>query len=340
MKKALALIMTFVLAFTALGAFAEANENIFDTLSALDWEFASGVGAWGTELRISADGSFTGSFHDSEMGETGDGYPDGTVYGCSFSGRMSFVERIDENTVKLHVDALSLDEGQVDEAIEDNIRFVTTDPYGVSEGDDMLLYAPGTPMDAIPEDMVIWTHLFDTDGGDALENWFLTSEANESGFVGFEAFTDSSAGMENPWADMTADELMEAAGVAFGVPEGADNVIYRYCANEQTAEMQFTLDGDEYIARIKPSALEYGQLENISGMYFGWENEIEVDIKGCYGTLGQAQTGTEEFVELCLWYDFVPGLMYSLSVYTTDLDGLDLTAVAEQVYVPMQGDAE
>ena len=40
-----------------------------------------------------------------------------------------------------------------------------------------------------------------------------------------------------------------------------------------------------------------------------------------------------------MWYDIVPGVMYSLSVYSTDLDGLDLTAVAEQVYVPVQGDA-
>ena len=37
------------------------------------------------------------------------------------------------------------------------------------------------------------------------------------------------------------------------------------------------------------------------------------------------------FVELCLWYDVVPGLMYSLSVYTVDPDGLDLTAVAAMV---------
>ncbi len=30
--------------------------------------------------------------------------------------------------------------------------------------------------------------------------------------------------------------------------------------------------------------------------------------------------------------------MYSLSVYTTEPDGLDLVAVAEQVYIPVQGD--
>ena len=62
-------------------------------------------------------------------------------------------------------------------------------------------------------------------------------------------------------------------------------------------------------------------------------------IGHCPGTIGQAKTGSEDYVELCLWYDLAPGLMYSLSVYTTDLDGLDLIAVAEMVYKPMQGDA-
>ena len=103
--------------------------------------------------------------------------------------------------------------------------------------------------------------------------------------------------------------------------------------------MQFKLGEDEYCARIKPDALEEDQLDNISGMYFQWENEEEVTIGHCPGTIGQAQTGTEEYVELCLWYDIVPGLMYSLSVYTIELDGLDLTAVAEMVYEPAQGDA-
>lgn len=142
-----------------------------------------------------------------------------------------------------------------------------------------------------------------------------------------------------PQEDMTREALELASGVAFGVPEGAEDVAYSWYEADGIAEMRFTLDGDEYCARIKPAALEIGEVENISDMYFAWENEEEVTIGGhCQGTLGQAQTGSEEFVELCLWYDLVPGLMYSLSVYTPELDGLDLTAVAEMVYVPMQGE--
>ena len=152
---------------------------------------------------------------------------------------------------------------------------------------------------------------------------------------------ETTTSLANPWTDMTKEELEQVSGVPFGVPEGAESLVYRWLESEGIAEMQFVLDGDEYCARVKPSALEAGQLENISGIYYDWENEQKITIGHCDGTIGLAQTGSEDWVELCQWYDIAPGLMYSLSVYTTgDPDGLDLTAVAEAVYIPTQGDAE
>ena len=73
-------------------------------------------------------------------------------------------------------------------------------------------------------------------------------------------------------------------------------------------------------------------------MYFAWDNVEEVTVHHCKGTIGQAQCGTEDWVERVLWYDAAPGIAGSLSVYTKDLNGLDLTAIAEQVYLPVQGD--
>ena len=154
-----------------------------------------------------------------------------------------------------------------------------------------------------------------------------------------EASSDEETEVVNPWTEMSEEELQEVSGVAFNVPEDAEDVVYRWLEEDSLAEMQFKLGEDEYCARIKPDDLKAGELDNISGMYFKWENEEEVTIGHCPGTIGQAKTGSEDYVELCLWYDLAPGLMYSLSVYTTDLDGLDLIAVAEMVYKPMQGDA-
>ena len=131
----------------------------------------------------------------------------------------------------------------------------------------------------------------------------------------------------NPWEDMTAEELEETAHLSFGVPEGAENIGYRYLKDGDLAEMQFTVDDDEYCARIQPA----DKPTDISGMYYDWENVEDVRIGQCDGTIGQAKDGSEGWVELCQWYDDGQGLQYSLSVYTTDIDGLDLTAVAEQI---------
>ena len=337
MKKMLVWFMSLILLLSALGACAEGEAPTFKDLAGLEWSFSSGAGAWSTELYIAEDGSFTGNYHDSEMGEAADDYQNGTVYYSTFSGQMSLTEQADDAAWAVRIDSLTLQDAPGNEYIDEGIRFVATDPYGISEGDEMLLYLPGTPVEALTEDMRIWAHLLGDDIPATLPDWFLYSARNESGFVGYAIEEDVE--IANPWTDMTREELEQASGVTFGIPEGAEELTWRWLESENLAEMNFTLDGDEYSARIQPAALEEGDLMNISGMYFQWEYEEDVTIGHCHGTLGQAQTGSEDFVELCLWYDTAPGLMYSLSVYTTELDGLDLTAVAEMVYVPMQGEA-
>ena len=155
--------------------------------------------------------------------------------------------------------------------------------------------------------------------------------------LSFSAFAETpGAGMPNPWTETTAEGLMEALGLEFIVPEGAENVTYRMLKDEALAEMEFDLDGMRYTARIQP-AVEW---TDISGMYYEWENTLEdITIGGRAAWEGRAADG-DHTADLCLWFDVVPGLMYSLgTVGEGDLDGFDLTAVAEQIYAPVQGDA-
>ena len=293
MKKVMVWVLSLILILSAVGAYAGNAEPFFEQFAGMAWSFCSGVGGWSTDLEIQSDGSFNGTFHDSELGDTGELFPYGTIYGCSFSGRMSLVEQVDENAWKIRVDALSMDEGQLEEAIEDGIRYVTVEPYGISEGDEMLLYRPGTPVSVLSEGMQFWAHVVYNEDT-RLEDWFLGSEANDSGFVGFRI--EAGFTLENPWVDMTAEQLAQVSGVSFGLPEGAENVVYRWLESEGLAEMQFTLEdtGDEFCARIQPAALQEGELMNIADMYFDWENEEEVSVGDCYGTIGQAQTGSED----------------------------------------------
>jgi len=328
MKNLLALLFSFALLLSGIGAFAEDEAPSFDRLSGLQWEFSSGAGGWSTELRINPDGSFSGSFHDSEMGEVGDGYPKGTVYVCAFTGQMSGLEQMDGHTWRVQVDSVTPDEAPGQETIEDGIRFVTYEPYGVAAGDDMRIYLPGTPIEGFTEEMRMWAHLPGEEATSAtLQDWFLYSQKNDTGFVGYPAVDDAT--LANPWKDLSRDELAQVSGMSFGVPDGAEGVVYRWLESDGLAEMQFTMDGDEYCARAQSAELKAGELMNISGMYFQWDHEEDIKVNDCPGALGLAQTGSEDWVELCLWYDAHAKRMYSLSVCTTDPDGLDLTAVAQ-----------
>ena len=99
-------IITLVLCLVFMLSVSCAESSLFETLAGMEWSFCSGVGGWSTDLQILADGSFTGQYHDSEMGDCADEYPDGTVYICAFSGRMSLLEQIDAKTWKIRVDSL------------------------------------------------------------------------------------------------------------------------------------------------------------------------------------------------------------------------------------------
>jgi len=330
MKKLAALVLCFILLLSAACA---KTTDILDTIANLEWSFSSGAGAWSTDLVILADGSFVGSYHDSDMGDIGDGYPDGTVYFCNFSGHLGTAAQVDEHTWKMRVVSLAVEPEE--EKIEDGVRYIPSDSYGISEGDTMLLYSPGTPVSVFTEEMLFWTHLqWEEEMPAELKDWFLCSEKNESGFVGYPRV--SSFG--SPWEEMTAEQLAETTGVVFGVPEGTENACYMYLRGEKLGEMQFIWEGSDCCARVQPIALGENELYDISGMYYEWETEYPVTVGGCFGSLSRPMQDGDVWVERCLWYDSEAGVMYSLSVTSADVDGLDLVALAEQVYVPAQGE--
>ena len=341
-KKILQRLLLTLLAVTLIvgGAFAEnavpeTDPSFFGQFEGMTWEFSSGAGGWSSELEILPDGTFTGNYHDSEMGETGEGYPNGSLYYSSFAGRMSLAGQVNGNVWRIRVDELKETEKRGEETIDDGIRYVVTEPYGVSEGDEMLLYRPETSLDGFTDDMKLWAHVYDAGENPPLElhTWFLYSEKNNSGFVGFPA--EGGMTLANPWEDVTVDRLRQLSGMYFNVPEDAEKIAYRWYGSEKLAEIQFLWNGEEYCLRSQPVVPDdSGLLPDISGMYYDWTNEIGTSVGGCPGTLGQAQSDAGSWVERCLWYDSAMGLTYSLSVIAADVDGLDLTAIAEQICLP------
>ncbi len=142
-------------------------------------------------------------------------------------------------------------------------------------------------------------------------------------------------GLANPWEGTTAEELARFPGVTFGVPEGAEDIEYRLLREDALAEMQFTWHDLRYCARIKPAA----EFEDISGLYYEWTHEMPCRVSWCVG-VDRRCIGENETVDVSLWYDAVSGLMYSVSTSAPDLDGFDIGAVADRLYMPARGKME
>ena len=169
------------------GAAADATEDNLFAVLADQFSFASGAGGWSTELMISDDGSFTGDYHDSDMGDSGDDYPNGTVYVCSFSGRFGDVKKINDTTYSMHLKEISLDNEVGDEWIEDGVRYVASEPYGLDNADEIMVYLEGTPTADLPEEFISWIAMpraWGEDIPEVLPCQGLYNVAGQEGFSG------------------------------------------------------------------------------------------------------------------------------------------------------------
>jgi hypothetical protein len=63
---------------------------------------------------------------------------------------------VDEYTYSMELDTISVEKEAGEEWIEDNVRYVASEPYGFDNGEEFLLYLPGAPMDELPEEFVYW----------------------------------------------------------------------------------------------------------------------------------------------------------------------------------------
>lgn len=145
----------------------------------------------------------------------------------------------------------------------------------------------------------------------------------------------SAVQIANPWTETTAGALVETLGLSFNPPEAAENIVYRMMESESLAEMQFTLDGAKCIARIMPAA----GFVDISGMYYDWSSVEDCEVQWCSGEIRRAAVDGRK-IELCLWHDMVPGLMYSVGATVSEDAELDILALANLLFVPAQGDAD
>lgn len=172
------------------GKGAEGGEGAFSfaDLKGQEFIFSSGAGGWGTWMMVRADGSFSGTYSDSDMGSTGEGYPNGTIFQSDFNGRFTELEQVDTHTYSMQVGQLEYAEEIGREEIKDGILYTYTDVYGLDGTEEILVHLPGTPLETLSEEVRSWIGYYGlsvvTDK--ELSFYVLENEAQGYGFKGYD----------------------------------------------------------------------------------------------------------------------------------------------------------
>lgn len=151
-------------------------------------------------------------------------------------------------------------------------------------------------------------------------------------------------GMANPWTESDKDGVLQATGIELNTPDGASNVAYSYMADGQMAQVTYELMGANWIYRGQMA----DELTDISGMYYEWGTQDEGQVSGrpaiyyAYAEPGEDPDYLDGMfcVQVVNWYDVVPGITYSLSAAGTELNGMDIQVMAEDIFEPMQGEVK
>lgn len=140
---------------TATAEPVQTPSSVLPISETISLSFLSGVGAWYTDMELEGDGSFTGSFSDTNAGEAGQGYV-ATIYRCEFSGKMTDIKKIGDYAYSMTLSGYETTVKPDTEEIIDEVRYVYTTPYGIEGGKEFILYLPGMPVGDLPEEFVQW----------------------------------------------------------------------------------------------------------------------------------------------------------------------------------------
>lgn len=160
--------------------------DIFGLLPS-EFYFSSGAGGWATEITLNDDGTFNGQYHDSDMGDSGTGYSNGTVYICDFSGKFTMPKKINEYIYSMNLETLDVEGTFGTVYYENDIRYIVSDPYGFDNADEFMIYLPGIAMSDLPEGFINWLYAFiNVQTTEILPCYGIYNVGGEEGFVAYD----------------------------------------------------------------------------------------------------------------------------------------------------------
>ena len=163
-----------------------ASGAIFNDIAG-SYGFASGSGGWTTTLQVNRDGTFSGYYSDTDLGDVSDEHPNGIRTESTFQGVFSKAKANDDGTYTLQCDADKLNfEGNIgDSRIEDGTLVTISEPYGIAPCTTFTVYPQGYDSSRIDEDVLSWSTAWYFDGiPDKLDTPIIVNDSHKESFYG------------------------------------------------------------------------------------------------------------------------------------------------------------
>lgn len=144
----------------------ETDEDVFGMFAG-NYIFMSGAGGWMSQMDIDPDGTFSGEYHDTEMGLSGDGY-DYTVYFAEFTGSFGNPRKVNDYTYSFELEDIQYANApDTEEIVSDEYgtrRTIYAEAYGLDEGTKTIYaYTASAPTDKLPDGLLSWVDMMRSD---------------------------------------------------------------------------------------------------------------------------------------------------------------------------------
>ena len=182
------------------------TDSIFENASNYEFWFSSGAGGWSTTLTLQPDGTFWGEYHDSDMGDTGENYPNGVQYRCDFYGKFTEPVQVNAYTYEFQIENIRYNRNPGEEEIIGGRKYIYSEPYGLDKAKKMNLYVPEAPTKELPKEYLDWVNLGSDDTQrNTLGYYGLYNVAMKEGFSSMQISQEAVA-LNRELAELEANE--------------------------------------------------------------------------------------------------------------------------------------
>ena len=227
-----------------------AADPLFSQLKDLEFYFASGAGGWRTVLHIDGSGGFSGTYSDSDMG-SGENGIHRIQQRCDFAGQLTQPVQVNDYTYSVRIDRIEYEKEAGTEEVIDGTQYCYTDPYGLEDAEELLIYLPGAPLGQLPQEFRSWVG-YSENTRDELPFYALNNVVHQQGFSGYdrlESIRESLEGWVEPYAAELETELTSGEFTQEVCQEKAGQMLALW--DEQINELWDCLE-----QRLDPAELE------------------------------------------------------------------------------------